>query len=297
MSHFIMSLVPDPDNPLHQDGRFPPLIGRHKQKSAPNDYFHWLVANMQREVTRQLDAIRTLESTNDPFRHAYVPPITLDPGPPLSPRQVARDDSRRPSMARPPVPAHVAMSPRRYGSVGTANASPRHRPPVVVQQPVPHPLSSVSSPPGPNLARRHTSADIREHGWPTSGTSHLAPNAGAGPWSYSPHKSQNPNSSEQHVRDVLAQYEMGRPRHQPDISRHSTPPTTSSDPPPFFSNDSLLSVSGPKFHRVTDHSLPATRRSSMASNVHSLLNPTVTAERGDEDEGPLGEDRKRKRLQ
>jgi hypothetical protein len=51
----------------------------------------------------------------------------------------------------------------------------------------------------------------------------------------------------------------------------------------------------PRFPRY-DSSLPATRRSSMASNVHSLLNPTDTSERPEEDDQIL-EDRKRKRLQ
>ena len=45
--------------------------------------------------------------------------------------------------------------------------------------------------------------------------------------------------------------------------------------------------------RIADQSAPPTRRSSMASNVHSLLNPADTAERDDEDGG---EDRKRKRI-
>lgn len=248
---------------------------------------------MQREVSRQLDTIRALETPNDSFRQAHVPPITLDHGPPLSPRQMARDESRRPSMARPPVPPHLALSPRRYGSVGTTNAPQHFRPPITVPQPAPHPLSTVSSPPAPSLGRRHTSADIREHGWPTSGAQNLPPNAGTGPWSFPTQVAQPSNPSEQHVREVLAQYEMGRPRRQPNTSRQSTPPTAS-DPPPFLNNDSFLSVGGPRFHRAADNSLPATRRSSMASNVHSLLNPTDTA--GDEDEGPFGEDRKRKRL-
>lgn len=60
----------------------------------------------------------------------------------------------------------------------------------------------------------------------------------------------------------------------------------------------------PKFPRLGPdlHSAPATRRSSMASNVHSLLNPAETAEREGEDEdrdaggGGGGEERKRKRL-
>lgn len=252
---------------------------------------------MQREVTRHLDAVRALESSNDLARAPYPPTMPPESGPPLSPRQVSRDGSRRQSMFRPQVPAHVSVSPRRYGSVGTANASPsHHRPPPTVQQPGPHPLSSASSPPGPNLARRHTSADIRQHGWPTSASSPFASNAPSGPWSPSPHKTPAANSSDQNLRDALAQYEMGRPSRHPDISRHSTPPLPS-DLPPASHQDGTSSIGVPRFPRPADVSLPATRRSSMASNVHSLLNPTDTAECPEEDDVPGGEDRKRKRLQ
>ena len=42
---------------------------------------------------------------------------------------------------------------------------------------------------------------------------------------------------------------------------------------------------------------PVVRRSSMASTVHSLLNPAETAERTEPEDGGSTEDRKRKRVQ
>jgi len=270
---------------------------------------------MQKEVERQLDSVRGFDNPHDaPLsgRQPYFTNMPVDPGPPLSPRQVPQDDSRRPSMVdatrpntiRPAVPQHLAVSPHRYDSVGTASSSPNYnRPQVPVQQHLaPHPLSSVSSPQGPNLARRHTSADIRQHGWAPTGTSPFSSGNTAGnvsgnattAWPPSPHRT--PTSSEQQVRDVLAQYEMGRPRRHQDTSRHATPPLTTDTTPPTLNVDSGWTFGGPKFPRH-ESSLPATRRSSMASNVHSLLNPAETAERADEDDLVLGEDRKRKRLQ
>jgi hypothetical protein len=270
------------------------------------------VSNMQREVERQLDSVRSLENPHETLlssRQPYFANMSIDPGPPLSPRQVGQDDSRRPSLAdtskpnviRPPVPQHLAVSPRRYGSISTGNSSPNYnRPHIPPQQPpMPHPLSSVSSPPGPNLARRHTSADIRQHGWPPTGTSPF-PSANASSnssvqWPPSPRRV--PTSSEQHVRDVLAQYEISGSKRQHDMSRHATPPLTSDTAPSSTLNvDNGWTVGGPRFLRH-EASLPATRRSSMASNVHSLLNPTDTAERADVDDSMLMEDRKRKRLQ
>ena len=261
---------------------------------------------MQREVARQLDVVRALESPHELLlsgRQPYFANMSLDPGPPLSPRQVPQDDSRRPSvldgpranMIRPPVPTHLSASPRRYGSIGTANSSPNfNRPHAPPQQPGPHPLSAVSSPPGPNLARRHTSADIREHGRPVTGGSPFGPGNASAQWPPSPQRTAN--ASDQHVRDVLAQYEMGGPRRQHDVSRHATPPPSADAAPSALNAESGWAIGGPKFPRHTDSSLPATRRSSMASNVHSLLNPAETVETRDED-GMMVEDRKRKRLQ
>ncbi|KAK2760317.1 hypothetical protein FQN54_002385 [Arachnomyces sp. PD_36] len=288
MSHFILSMVPDQENPLHRD-----------------------IVNMQKDVTRQLESMRALENPHDLLLSAgrqppYFANMSIDPNPPLSPRQMPQDESRRPSMVdatkgnmiKPPVPQHLsAASPRRYGSIGaTSNLSPNYNRPQPPPQPqtVPHPLSSVSSPPGPNLARRHTSADIRQHGWPP-GNSPFASGNSSVQWPSSPHRT--PNSSDQQVRDVLAQYEMGGPKRQQDVSRQGTPPLTADTTPSTLSAESGWMIGGPKFPRPPDSSLPATRRSSMASNVHSLLNPAETAERADEDDPMAGEDRKRKRLQ
>ncbi|KAG2417142.1 hypothetical protein HFD88_008360 [Aspergillus terreus] len=285
ISRFLQGMIPDRESLLYRD-----------------------VTNMQAELEKHLDAIRALEQPPDPYlsvRQPYIPTVSVDPGPPLSPRQMPHDERRgsmmdtgRSGMIRPPVPSHLAVSPRRYRSIGGPNASPSYNrsqaPPAPPQPPMPHPLSTASSPPGPNLARRHTSADIRQHGWPPPGVSpfpsaHQSGTATA-PWSPSPHRT--PTSSEQQVREVLAQYEMGAPRRFQENSRHATPPLHPDQPAPP-PNDNGWGL-GPKFPRH-ESSLPATRRSSMASNVHSLLNPADTAERPDEDQ--YADDRKRKRLE
>lgn len=247
--------------------------------------------------------IRALEEPHEPLlsgRQPYFSNITLDP--PISPRQVAQDDTRRHSLLsapranffRPPVPSYLS-SPRRYGSIGGPNPIPNyHRPAHPQLPPSQHPLASASSPPGPNLGRRHTSADIRLPGWPGHGTaSPLASGQSSGHWPSSPN--QNNSHGDQHVRDVLAQYEMGGSRAS-FASRQPTPPLTSDTTPSTLSAESGWSFPGSKFpSRSLDISAPATRRSSMASNVHSLLNPAETAASRDVDE-PMSEDRKRKRL-
>ncbi|OAL64056.1 hypothetical protein A7C99_4710 [Trichophyton rubrum] len=271
MSSFIVSMVPDTENSIHKEA-----------------------ANMQREITRQLDYIRNLENPQEAMLAGRQPyfSMSMDPGPPpLSPRQVCQDDGRRPSGIRHPLPPHITISPHRQGSLG-GNPTPIYSKPQIPHQSNLHPLSSVSSPPGPNLARRHTSADIRQHGWPPSAGP--SPNSQYGPnpsmqWPSSP--GRNHNSSDQHVRDALARYELGGPRRQQEQSRHVTPPFLDPSQP-----DNSWAIGGPKFPRPVE-SMPATRRSSMASNVHSLLNPSIAAERADDPDGPLGEDRKRKRLQ
>ena len=261
---------------------------------------------MNKEIGRQHEMIRALEEPHEsllPGRQPYFSNITLDPAP-LSPRQVAHDDPRRHSVLgapranffRPPVPSHLSSSPRRYGSIGTANSIPTyHRSAHPPHPPSQHPLASASSPPGHNLARRHTSADIRLPGWPGHGTaSPLASGQSSGHWPSSPN--QNHSHGDQHVRDVLAQYEMGGSRAS-FASRQPTPPLTSDTTPSTLSAESGWSFPGSKFpSRSLDISAPATRRSSMASNVHSLLNPAETAESRDVDE-PMSEDRKRKRMQ
>lgn len=261
---------------------------------------------MTKEIGRQNEMIRSLEEPHEPLlsgRQPYFSNITLDP--PLSPRQVAQDDPRRhsllgaprPNFFRPPVPSHLSSSPRRYGSIGAANSIPNyHRSAHPQLPPSQHPLASASSPPGPNLGRRHTSADIRLPGWSGHGTaSPLASGQSSGHWPSSPNQNHH-SHGDQHVRDVLAQYEMGGSRAS-FASRQPTPPLTSDTTPSTLSAESGWSFPGSKFpSRSMDISAPATRRSSMASNVHSLLNPAETAESREPDE-PMSEDRKRKRLQ
>ncbi|CAI7660064.1 unnamed protein product [Penicillium palitans] len=288
ISRFLQAVVPDRESPLHRD-----------------------VSSMQKEVEKHIEFMRAIEPPHEtlmpPRQHHYFANMT-EAGPPLSPRQMPQDDTRRPSMMdhtprptsmiRPPVPPHLSVSPRRYGSIGGANSASayaRPQPPVAPppQQPMPHPLS-VSTSPGPNLARRHTSADIRQHGWsPSAGSPYPPGNPPNGPWPSSPGH-RTPVSSDQQVRDVLAQYEMGAPRRLQEQSRHATPPTAEPSPS-MLGVDNGWTIGGSRFPHGS--SLPATRRSSMASNVHSLLNPADTAERPDEDQQAMAEDRKRKRLE
>ena len=232
---------------------------------------------------------------------------------PVSPRQVPIEDRRpslntfppRPTAFRsqaPPVQHNMPMPQRRYGSIGTANPLPNcvrplHTQTQIPQQPSQHPLSMVQEPPGPNMGRRHTSADIRVPGWPGHGhESPMASGQSSAHWPSSP--THAPISGDQHIRDQLASYELGAPR-KSFSSHQTTPPLTSNDTTPStMSMDSHWSnpnpLGGPKFQARHLDSAPQTRRSSMASNVHSLLNPAETAERDEED---FGDDRKRKRMQ
>ena len=258
---------------------------------------------MQKEIGRQREMLRAQEEPPDLLfsgRQSHFSNLSLE-NPPLSPRQAALDDSRRmnamngprSNFFRPPVPPHLSVTPRKYGSVGNAHSSPssmRHHMP---QPPPPqHPLASVTSPVG-SIPRRHTSADIRLHGWQGSSSTPYSSGNSSGQWPSSPNRAHGAGDSSQHVRDVLAQYEI-RPSFG---SRQTTPPLTSDTTPSNMSAESNWSFGGSKFgSKATDTSAPPTRRSSMASNVHSLLNPAETAERADEDEN-MNDDRKRKRMQ
>ena len=232
---------------------------------------------------------------------------------PVSPRQLPMEERRpslhvvppRPSVIRhqpPPVQHNMPMPQRRYGSIGTAHPQPNYARPLHSQSQLPHqhpqhPLSMVQEPPGPNMGRRHTSADIRVPAWPPqSHESPMASGQSSSHWPSSP--THVPISGDQHIRDQLASYELGAPR-KSISSLQTTPPLTSSDTTPStVSIDSHWSNPNPfaasKLQPRYLDSAPQTRRSSMASNVHSLLNPAETAER-DEDE--LADDRKRKRMQ
>lgn len=264
---------------------------------------------MQKDVARHLDLVRSFDDPHESLlsgRQPYFSNITLE-STPLSPRQTFHDD-RRPSLhAIPPRPLFKLPNaypsnnpPRRIGSIGTGNPSQnfhrplQHGPPPLHPPPPQHPLASVTSPEGPNLARRHTTADIRvpPGGWPPN-HSPFASGQSSTHWPSSPH--QAPSAADQQVRDVLAQYELGAPRqpYQPSNSQ-STPPLTSDTTPSTLTAESSWSLGGPKFPSRHLESAPVTRRSSMASNVHSLLNPAETVEKDEEDR--LGDERKRKRL-
>ncbi|KAM4059252.1 HSF-type DNA-binding domain-containing protein [Hirsutella rhossiliensis] len=272
LSRAVLSLVPA-DSPVHRD-----------------------VLALQGEMHRQADVLRTFDETHEgPYgaRQQYLG--TVDNAP-VSPRQLPQDDARRSAnltvpqprgqpLYRPAVPPSVLASARRpYGSIGgssTTQSSPlRNANPA--PPPGPHPLSNVEPPPG-SLARRHTAADIRAHGWQPTPSPFSTSNPPSAPWPSSP-----------------------SPSHPHPQSRPATPPPPL--PPPShganggnngsdaFGSWSWNSAANrdAKSLAIRDSSAPPTRRGSMAH----ILNPSDTAERSDEDEDPRGDDdRKRKRLQ
>ncbi|KAF2024762.1 hypothetical protein EK21DRAFT_104440 [Setomelanomma holmii] len=308
LTNYIMAMVPDPENPIHKD-----------------------VSLMQRDISRQTEMLRALEAPEEPLsaRQPYFMQVDSSNGPPLSPRQIPMDnltESRRGSLAsisrqapyKPPVPPHIAISPRRYGSIGTGNYSPSSARTPVSHQPPPPPPPSIQHPgantnsgsnnPGNssslpyNLYRRHTSADIRTHGWqpqpPPPGPAHspYASGHNSTQWPSSPHRTPI-GGGDQQLRDVLESYQLPRGPRRQQSSRQGTPPLTSDNTPSSLSVESGWQLPGARYpFKGIDTPGPPTRRSSMASNVHSLLNPAETAERADEDE-PEDPRSKRKRMQ
>lgn len=302
LSTQLLAMVPDLDNPVHRD-----------------------VYAMRQDISQQMNSLRSLEESQDsPFanKQTFFPPgaTLLEPAMPSSPYQRPFDESRRPSLqtiGRPPsfrgaVPAHVQASPRRFGSIGSGAAafSPSTRPtyqppppPAPVQPQPQHPLAKAQS---PGLPRRHTSADIRLQGWqggqpPPSypqGSSPYASGHNSTAWPSSPRHA--PMHDNQQIRDALAQYEL--PRASAVNSRQPSPPPAHEMGAPSFSggfgyansSDAGWQLPGARYPFKGIDTAPPTRRSSMASNVHNLLNPADTAEREGEDEGP--DERKRKRL-
>ena len=276
------------------------------------------VSSQQKEMHRYLETFQRAEDLHDPLlsgRQPYFQSLAID-NMSLSPRQMAQDERRtsfqalppKPSFFRPPAPPHLSISPRRYGSIGNNTHSPSYRHPANVapsQPPTQHPLASVTEP-GVNLGRRHTSADIRDTtGWPPQGPGVVASPFETGPqpsstanWPPSP-QTQTPNASDQHVRDVLASYQLGQPRrqtHSQNPSRQTSPPPPSGgDVPPngIGPTENGFTFREPRFGGRLMESAPQTRRSSMASNVHNLLNPAESREVDDEDGN---DDRKRKRI-
>lgn len=251
--------------------------------------------------------------------------------PPISPRQLAQDSrlnvpqARGANFYRPPVPSNLSIgssSRRPYGSIGggtTTQSSPsplrQQAPPPPAPAP-PHPPSNVIEQPPGSLARRHTSADIRAHGWQPAPSPFGASGPPSSQWPSSPSRAGPPddqrlreslhtyslqNAAAQHQQQQQQQQQQHQQQQHP-LSSHSRP--NSPPVPPFsngistmdsFNNWSWGSASSRenKNLSVRDHSGPPTRRGSMAH----ILNPTDTAERDDEDDPRGEEDRKRKRLQ
>jgi hypothetical protein len=275
-----------------------------------------LVVALQGEFQRQSDVLRAIDEPHEHFPNSRQQYFSNIDNAPISPRQLAQDDPRRSTLAvphrnnfyRPPVSSNLSVSvtPRRaFGSFSssTAQTSPsslRGPPPP---PPAPHPLSNVEPAPS-HLTRRHTSADIRAHGWQGQPNHNPYPAAPGGPppppvgqWPPSPNRLA---PEDQRIRESFSNYSLSAASQQ---ARPHSRPTT---PPPPFANG----ISGPdtfgswsfnsaggrenKNLAVRDSSGPPTRRGSMAH----ILNPADTAEREDEDEDPRGDDdRKRKRMQ
>ena len=267
---------------------------------------------IQSDMQRQAEAIRSMDDPHDTYsnRHYYG---SVDHTQPVSPRQLAQDDSRRGTLIvpqarsqnffRPPVPSNLSTNTRRpYGSIsGTSptQSSPLRHTPAATPASV-HPMANLDLNHN-NLARRHTAADIRAHGWqsgPPSLPGAVPPAALAAPWPPSPGRV---GTEDQRIRESLSSFSLQTASQPPPA--HNSHPTT---PPPLpFSNGvshsgsdtfgswSWGSALRDKNSSLKDSSAPQTRRGSMAH----ILNPSDTAERSDEDESLRGEDdRKRKRM-
>lgn len=266
---------------------------------------------LQGEIQRQAEMIRMLDEPHEPPLSGSRSYFANLENPPVSPRQLAVDDARRSSLTapqprpqnfyRPPVPSNLSVATRRpYGSIGgtTSQTSPSSLRTAQIPPPPPgpHPLANVELPPG-SLARRHTSADIRDHGWQPNPPPFAASGPPSSQWPSSPNRVPGPD--EQRIRDSFSNYSLQ------SVSQPQSRPASPGPPPPFTNgsggaaDNTFGSWSWNAANRggglgVKDSSAPPTRRGSMAH----ILNPTDTAEREDEDEvDPRREDdRKRKRL-
>ncbi|XXG97716.1 hypothetical protein Hte_004025 [Hypoxylon texense] len=272
LSRTVLGLYP-PENPMHRD-----------------------VLSLQGDIQRQAEFFRSVDEPHEPpFPNSRQFFANLD-NPPVSPRQLAQDDQRRLGVHqyrgnnyRPWIPSN--LSRKSHGSVSgsTAQSSPS---PLRTQAPPPaagpHPLATVEPPPS-GLPRRHTSADIRAHGWqPNPPPPYVSSGPPSSHWPSSPSRAPQ---EEQRIREPPPHYSLSRP---------ATPPAPFSNGSignglESLNNWSWNSANGRenKNLAIKDMSAPPTRRGSMAH----ILNPTDTVERDEED--PRGDDdpRKRKRMQ
>lgn len=278
----------------------------------PTPFGHLLtlgpVVSLQAEMQRQADVVRSLDEQHDvPYNtpRSYLGNVENAP---VSPRQLPQDDSRRlaPGIAqmraqpsyRPLVSSNLTSGSRRpYGSIG--GSSPNQSSPLRNAAPAPPAAPHLLAPADPlpaNLARRHTAADIRAHGWQPGSAPYPSSNPPSAPWPSSP--SRLPQE-DQRLRESLSMYSLQTASHSHPRSRPSTPPppaangSNGQDAFGSWTWNSAGSRDG-KGLPFKDSSAPPTRRGSMAH----ILNPSDTAERSDEDDDRRGEDdRKRKRVQ
>ena len=268
-----------------------------------------VVVSMQAEIQRQADIIRSMDEQQDvPFSNSrpYFSALSLDNAP-VSPHQLPQDDSRRTPLGgrqnfyKPPVPSHLSITPRRYGSIGgaAAQSSPgSNRGQAPPHPPAPHPLSEVSSPPT-NLPRRHTSADIRSDvpgvNWQNNSPFQSGQNSTQ--WPSSPKRAPTAISEDQRIRESFSSYSLtnASSNSRTDNSRPTTPPFSNGSTMEHLNSWSWSSGRDKSAGNLfSNNSGPPTRRGSMAH----ILNPAETAEREEEHEEELREDdRKRKRLQ
>ena len=193
--------------------------------------------DMQSEIQRQTDVLRSLDEPFEPpysGSRQYFSNLSLDNAP-ISPRQLAQDDHRRqPAMAQPsrpgafrPVPSHLSITPRRFGSIGagtTASSPSSLRYQVAPPPPpqAPNPLIAVTTPPT-DLPRRHTSADIRVHTWPNQPPYNQEQPASH--WPSSPKRALADPGEDQRIRESFSSYSIQQAtQNHTNASRPSTPP-------------------------------------------------------------------------
>lgn len=296
LAQVITKLIPDHDNLLFTQGLY-------RLFSPQALMLRDIVSAIHKEMLRHADVQHRKEDGHDPMMSGrpYFSNLTLDAGS-LSPRQRAQDERRgsnqtfhaKAGFFRTPAPPHLPISPRRFGSIGAQGYSPLPRVPPPPQPPIPvtqHPLASVE--PSPSLARRHTSADIRDTaGWP--------PQVGAVPldgmqtpsnsnWPSSP-QAPTQSQGDASVQSLLASYTLGAPR-QSIVGAHSrqaSPPAPESTG--MIGGDNGVLFKAPNYgNRLLDNSAPPTRRGSIAHLLNMNDNDEIH-----EDDG--NDDRKRKRV-
>lgn len=246
---------------------------------------------MQKEIERHT---KLMEEPHEVHIHERQPIFTSSiESAPLSPRQRPIEEEPRPpflsagrssGLFRPPPPPHLSpLPPRRYGSFSGAPPSPGTRPAQPPQPQPSQPLPAFQSPPS-HLSRRHTSADIRLHGWKPEVSPFHPSNTSGSRWSPSP-----PHRVHDNPRETLAAYELNK---RPSYSAHTTPP-----PPPHGGlTENGWTFNNPKYPPRNETGPPTRRSSVVSSSVHALLNPSSEMNGGDRDDVDPLEDRKRKRV-